>query len=237
MRLYRVGISTSEVENILGINLSLIDLRDFLQAINLKFNLVDPREQVILSAKRVLGKSFKRGASVLNDAPEAFDCSSLAAWVAVEAGFAIPRVTIDQYVFTENIQKKDLIPGDLVFANTHEIIHTEGTYFSKVLNKEVHEEAIRTTTLEYMPGTEVPGGVDHVGIYTGNEKIIHSSIKTGGVVEQDLNDSYSFKNIIKYGRFIKDEEKRFVVEVPENKPELRKKENLLSEIKNLWQMK
>lgn len=237
MGAYRIGISVSEINNFLKSDLSEENLIKIFQDLNFKFNLVTPREQALISAKKVLGKAFKRGASVLNDAPEAFDCSSLVAWIAVESGYAIPRVTIDQYVFTEKIEKEALSPSDLIFANTHEIIHTEGTYFSKVLNKEVKEEAIRTKTLEYLPGTEVPGGVDHVGIYIGNNKIIHSSIKTGGVVEQDLNESYSFKNIIKYGRFINDNEKRFVFEIPNGRPDLRKKENLLLEVEKLWQKK
>ena len=234
---YRVGISLSEVNvESSGLNLKDEDLKNIFIQLGISWKLVNPVEQVLTCAKKVVGKPYKRGASVFKDAPEAFDCSSLVSWIAVEAGFAIPRVTIDQYVFSKRIDKNDLRPSDLVFANTHEIIHTEGNYFSKVLNKEVKEEAIRTETLEYMPGTKVPEGVDHVGIYMGDNKIIHSSSKTGGVVEHVLSESNSFKNIIGYGRVIENDNERYVIEIPNDQPDLRKKENLLNEIVKLWQI-
>jgi cell wall-associated NlpC family hydrolase len=217
--IYRVGVSTEEVNE------------EDLSKSGLKFKTVSPREQIISSAKSVLGKSYKRGASVLRDAPEAFDCSSLTAWVAVEAGLAIPRISIDQFMYSDRVNKEDLKAGDLVFANTGEIIHTEGSYYSQVLGKDVGESPIRTETLEYMPGTKVPEGVDHVGVYVGDNKVIHSSIKTGGVVEEDLSESNQFKNIVGYGRIVKNEDKRYVVEVPVDRVDLRTKENLINESK------
>ncbi|MDB5194312.1 MAG: phenylalanyl-tRNA synthetase subunit beta, phenylalanyl-tRNA synthetase beta chain [Parcubacteria group bacterium] len=163
----------------------------------------------------------------MKDAPEFFECSSLAAWAAVEAGYAIPRVSIDQFVFAKRIGKEDLLPGDMIFANTEEIVHTEGMYYSQVLGKEVHEEPIRYETLEYLPGTKVPHGVDHVGIYIGDNKLIHGTSKRGEVVEEDMNESPSFQNIVGYGRIVEEEAERFVVEIPDDRPDLRSKENLI----------
>lgn len=217
--IYRVGLTEDEVS------------RESLEKSGLKFSVVNPKEQIIFSVKSVIGKPYKRGASVLKDAPNSFDCSSLSAWAAVESGLAIPRISIDQYVFSKRISKEDLKPGDLIFANTGDIIHTEGTYFSQVLNKEVKENAIRTETLEFKPGTKVPQGVDHVGIYIGEDKVIHSSIRTEGVVEELLNESNNFKNIIGYGRIINNENKHFVVQIPDVRLDLRSKENLIKEIK------
>jgi len=215
---YRVGISQDEISE------------EALKRAGFVYTIVEPRKQFIASVKKVVGKPYKRGASVLRDAPEAFDCSALTAWAAVEAGYAIPRITIDQFVFSQKISKEELMPGDLVFDNSKEIIHTEGTYFSKVLNKEVKEEPIRYETLEYKPGTKVPSGVDHVGVYIGDDKIVHSTVKKGGVVEELLNMSEQFKNIVGYGRIVDNEEKRFVIEIPDDRPDLRSKEALLKEI-------
>lgn len=216
--IYRIGLSRNEV-NV-----------DQLKQGGLKFSEVVPREEIVNSAKRALGASYKRGASVLRDAPGAFDCSSLVAWCAVQAGFSIPRISIDQFVYSQRITKEDLKPGDLIFVNTKKVIHTDGTYFSQVLGKEVKEEAIRTETLEFMPGTKVPQGVDHVGIYTGNDNVIHASFKTGNVVEEKLDQNSAFENIVGYGRIINDETKRFVVEIPDTRTDLRQKENLIKEL-------
>lgn len=216
---YRVGLSTEDVEN------------DALKKANFVYSIVVPRKRIVESAKITLGKPYKRGASVLNDAPNAFDCSSLVAWAAVEAGFAIPRVTVDQFVFSKRISESDLLPGDLVFSNTKEIKSTEGSYYSKVLGREVKEEPIRYETLEYMPGTKVPEGVDHVGIYIGEGRVIHSTSKKGEVVEEYLAESPSFQNIVGYGRIIDDESKRFVIEIPDDRPDLRNAESLIEWIK------
>lgn len=218
MPLYRTGLSATDVSE------------ESLIKSGLNYKVVEPRRKILDSVKGVVGRPYKRGASVLNDAPNAFDCSALAAWAAVEAGHAIPRVTIDQFVFAKKIDKDELMPGDLVFANTNERIHTEGTFFSKVLGKEVSEDPIRYETLEYMPGTKVPHGVDHVGTYIGSGRIIHATSKKGGVIEEDLEDSPSFRNIVGYGRIIDNEDKRFVVEIPEDRPDLRNRENLIKEI-------
>lgn len=216
--MYRIGLKQSEV----GEN----KLREH----GLSYTGVEPRKKILDSVRSAVGKPYKRGASVLKDAPDCFECSSLVAWAAVEAGYSIPRVSIDQFVFSKRISKEDLLPGDLVFTNTEEIVHTEGSYFSQVLGKEVKEEPIRYETLEYMPGTPVPHGVDHVGIYMGNNKIIHSTSSKNAVVEEDLDTSRSFQKIVGYGRIVDSEEPRFVIEIPDNRPDLRVKENLLKEI-------
>ncbi len=216
--IYKIGLSSSEVS------------KEALERSGLKFSLVSPREQIVSSAKSVIGKLYKRGASVLKDAPEHFDCSSLVAWCAVQAGFSIPRVSIDQYVYSERISKEDLKPGDLIFINTKQIIHTDGAYFSQVLGREVKEEAIRTETLEFKPGTKVPQGVDHVGIYTGDDNVIHASGKMGRVIEEKLGQNKAFENIVGYGRIINDETGRFVVEIPDTRIDLCERENFIKEL-------
>ncbi len=218
---YRTGLSVDEVTEV-ALNKS-----------GLAYSKVAPRSQLLTSVKKVIGKPYKRGSSVMHDSPDFFDCSALASWAAVEAGFTIPRITIDQYVCLNKISEMELLPGDYVFVNTGQIIHTKGIFFSKVLGKEVTENPIRTETLEYKPGTKVPEGVDHVGIYMGEGKIVHSTSTKGGVVEENLKESASFQNIIGYGRVIEDERERFVVEIPSDRPDLCKKQNLINEINHI----
>ena len=212
---YRVGLSESEVSE------------EMLKNAGFVYHKVYPREQLVTSAKSAIGKPYKRGASVLRDAPNTFDCSSLVAWSAVEAGLSIPRIAIDQFVFSKRIDESLLQPGDLVFANTGLIVHTDGTYFSQVLKKDVPEVPIRTETLEYLPGTKVPEGVDHVGIYIGDGEVLHAT-KGSGVIIEKLTESSGFKNIVGYGRIIHDIENRYVVEIPEDKNELRDAQKLAS---------
>jgi peptidoglycan endopeptidase LytE len=216
--MYRVGLSQDEIS------------KDALDRSGLHYSSVEPRKQLVGSVKSLVGKRYKWGASVLRDAPEVFDCSSLIAWAAVESGMAIPRISIDQFVFSNRITKEELLPGDLVFSNTKQIVHTDGEHFSQVLGTYVKEEAIRTETLEFKPGTKVPEGVDHVGMYMGNNKIIHASGKKGEVVEENIEGNEAFKNIVGYGRIISSETPRFVVTIPDDKPELRNKDNLLKEL-------
>ena len=216
---YRIGLAASDIDETL------------LDKSGLNYTKVIPAEAFSSAVKSVVGKPYKRGASVLNDAPDAFDCSALVAWAAVCAGYAIPRISIDQYVFTERVAQEDLLPGDLIFSNSGQIIHNDGHYYSKVLGKEVREEAIRTETLEYKPGTKVPGGVDHVGVYIGNGKVIHASYGAGCVIEEELITSRSFKNMVGFGRLFSNNEPRYVVEVPSDRPDLRNPQKLLSELK------
>ncbi len=231
---YRIGLSILEINRSLNIKITKESLFENLGKLDLKFKIVNPVEQILSSVKSVIGKPYKRGASVLNDSPDSFDCSSLVAWAAVEAGFSIPRVSIDQYVYSTRIKRNDLNIGDLIFSNTKEIVHTEGTYYSKILDKEVKEEPIRTETLEYLPGTKVPEGIDHVGVYVGDNKVIHSSSKNGGVSEEDIYSSLSFRNIIGYGRIVEDESSRFIIEIPDNRSELRNKDILIKEIEKTF---
>jgi hypothetical protein len=72
--------------------------------------------------------------------------------------------------------------------------------------------------------------VDHVGIYVGDGKVIHSSINDSGVTEVDLEDSSAFKNIVGYGRIIESEEARFVIEIPSDRSDIRSPETLLKNL-------
>lgn len=217
--IYRIGLSENEVSE------------SELKKAGFTYKIVNPIAQFLSSVRKVVGVPYKRGASVLKDSPHFFDCSSLIAWAAVEAGIAIPRIAIDQFVFSKKISKSDLIAGDLVFANSGLIVHTKGSYYSSVLGKEVQEVAIRTESLEYKPGTKVPEGVDHVGVYVGAGKIVHATV-TKGVVEEKLSENPCFKKIVGYGRIINETTNRFVVEVPEGREELRSPVNLLEEIRS-----
>jgi len=214
---YKVGISTQEVNKLLGTNLSDQTVEEILNRLEFKFEKVKPIERVLELVPNLIGIPYKSGASVVYDAPNLFDCSSLTSYLFAQSGVAIPRISIDQYVFGNPVSKLDLQAGDLVFANTGLI----------------KETGIYTKTVEFLSGTEVPEGVDHVGLYLGENKILYTSSETKKSVIEDLDKAKTFKNIVGYRRMAKNEE-RYVVTIPHERLDLRIKEDLIEEIGRIY---
>jgi phenylalanyl-tRNA synthetase beta subunit len=216
-RNYKVGISLSELNGILGTSLSEREVKDILERLGFSYSIVsNPQEQVLVMAPQLVGKPYKFGASVLYDAPETFDCSSLVAYLYKEVGVPVPRMAVDQFVYSEEVAMLDIQPGDLIFSNTG---IGDIWYESK----------------EWMPGTKIASGVDHVGLYLGENKVLHASrhVEQGSVIE-DYKQSAQFKNIVGVRRVALKNEPRFVVTVPLERLDLRIKEDLAEEIGRVY---
>lgn len=226
--LYKVGVSLSEIKRVLGLIINAEKVEEILNRRGYEWKKINPRTAIIDLVPQYIGVPYKHGSSVVYDAPNSFDCSSFTAFIYAQSGIAIPRIAIDQYVFGEEIEEKDILPGDLVFSNTKEEIFKDKTFFSQVLGKLIDHKPIRTESVEFMTGTKVPEGIDHVGVYIGDGKVIHAT-HGGGVVKEELKEAKCFKNIIGYRRFINDNE-RYVVTVPSERLDLRIKEDLIEEI-------
>ncbi len=215
---YKTGVSVNEVNKYLGTNLSESEISNILDRLHFEHNKVKPLENIVEMAKSFVGRPYKYGASVLFDAPEAFDCSSFTSYLYKEAGASIPRMSIDQYVFSSKIGKDNLLPGDLIFSNTG------------ILNRKIDTESI-----EFMKGIQVPEGVDHCGIYLGNDEVIHCTEENNaGVTIEDIKNSTRFQNIVGYGRVVNPDEERFVVTVPDERIDVRIKEDLIEEIARVY---
>ncbi|MBP9771654.1 MAG: C40 family peptidase [Candidatus Pacebacteria bacterium] len=212
---YVVGVSLSEINTALGTTCSQEEVEDYFKRLGFEYTYIQPLDQILKLAPTFVGIPYKLGASVLSDAPNLFDCSSFTASLFGFSGVMIPRISVDQYVFGTPVDAADIKAGDLVFANT-------GT------------EPIHRESKEFMKGTPVPEGVDHVGIYLGDGKVIHSSRHNEkGVDIQVLAESEAFKNIVGYRRIITSDEKRFVVTVSAPRIDIRIKEDLIEEIGRL----
>ncbi len=76
---------------------------------------------------------------------------------------------------------------------------------------------------------------DHVGMYLGDGNILQAAgyWYKGKVLIENLDESPSFKNLVGYGRVADIHEKRFVVEIPDDRPDLRNKEKLIAEINSV----
>lgn len=74
----------------------------------------DLRKRIVESARRKLGKPYIWGGT----GPKGYDCSGLMYACYMENGQEIPRGSGQQYRRGKRVQRKDLLPGDLVFFHT-----------------------------------------------------------------------------------------------------------------------
>jgi len=211
---YKLGISAREASSIVGVNISDKDIEEIFNKFGFEYEKVKPIEKVLEVANSLIGTPYKKGSSVTYEAPNFFDCSGFALYCFSRAGVQIPRVSIDQFVFGKEISKEELISGDMIFSNTG------------VGN--IHYE-----TINFIPGTKVEHGVDHAGIYIGDGKVIYTTELFGKVVVGDLDKAERFKNIVGYRRMT-DGEERFVITVPDERLDLRIKEDLAEEIGRIY---
>jgi len=220
---YKVGVSTEEVNHLLGTELVQNEIAKILDRLNFSYEVIEnPREKIVELAKEQIGKPYKSGASVLNDGGKVFDCSSLSSWVYAQVGIRIPRMCIDQTVFTQEIGESDLQEGDFIFSNT---------------GRQVHKPEIETESIEYLPGTEFKKGSDHVGLYVGDDQIIHPTCRddiNSTIVESYKEDASFGKKIVKFGTLPELDSPRFVVTVPDERLDLRLKQDLIEEVARIY---
>ena len=214
---YKLGISSKEASEILGIEITNKDIENIFDKFNFEYKKVKPIDEVLKMAPTFLGVPYKYGANVFYDAPKSFDCSGFLFYLFAEAGVAIPRCSVDQYAWGNPVDKKDLKPGDTIYINTQDT--TTGP--------------IRFKTIKFLPGKDILEGVDHCGLYLGDGKILHATGRLGKVGIEDISDEKLKKIIVGYRRMAENEE-RFVVTVPDERLDLRIKEDLAEEIGRIY---
>lgn len=212
---YRIGFSEDDIKKILGIKITEKEISKILDKAGFSWKFLEPQKELFKLASTFVGVPYKFGASRRFDAPRAFDCSSYTSVLLALVGFSIPRISIDQYVYGEPISKKSLQVGDLLF------------FYSNA-------DHARFESVEYMPGTKVPEGIDHVGMYLGDDTITHASGKFNKVVIEPFTKSSVYKHFVGARRIITDKKKRFVVTIPHERLDLRLLEDLVEEIARLY---
>lgn len=209
--MYRVGLSEEEAT------------KDLLDRSGLAYERVEVESALRSHIPETLGKPYKFNTSMREDAPNFFSCSSLVSYLYMFAGYWMPSLVIDKYFFSQRIEREDLRFGDLVFSFNEDDSGEAGHH--------------RTTSVEYRPGElRVDEPINHMGMYLGGGKVLQAAglWYKGQVLIEDLDESPSFRNRRGYGRVVNDlHEKRFVVEIPADRPDLRKKEELIRYIKHV----
>jgi phenylalanyl-tRNA synthetase beta subunit len=207
---YYVGISRTELNSILGTSYTDAIIQETLKKLSFSYEVLIPKEYIQKTYPTLIGAGYKNPSSMRDDAPSLFSCSSLISYLY--KGVWMPSLSVDKYVFSKKITKDDLSFGDLIFANTG-------------------EGKIRYESIEFLRGTEVKEGVDHVALYTGNGKVVHATKVKGMVVEESLEEFASLRTIIGYGRVTDAlDEERYVIRVPQVRLDIRIKEDLAEEI-------
>ncbi len=99
-----------------GMDKLLADKGLLTQIDQVRQNVSNTASELVVNAMGFLGVPYKRGG---NNAETGFDCSGFVRAIYEQSvGLLLPRKAEQQAAATENIDKKDLQPGDLVFFNT-----------------------------------------------------------------------------------------------------------------------
>lgn len=200
---YKIGFSLKEFNQISGKEFKDTEVEDLLVQRGLEYKKVIVGEALKATIPKCMNAIYKNPSSMRIDAPKAFSCSSLISYLYTQAGVWMPSLSIDKYIFGTPILKEELRFGDLIFSNTGNGI-------------------IRTETVEYLPGTKVLEGVDHVIMYLEENRIIHATKKYGKVFIETFDDFGNTQKIVGFRRVADIDEKRYVVSIPNDRDDLKK---------------
>ncbi|MEK7628838.1 MAG: phenylalanine--tRNA ligase beta subunit-related protein [Patescibacteria group bacterium] len=213
---YKLGVSARDANHLLGTALTDDSLREIFVRMNVPYEEVrDPLKKVLELAPSFVGAPYKLGEKMMRSAPHTFECSTFTAYLFAQAGFSIPRVSVDQCLWGDKVVLESLEPGYLVFSNSGE---------GKIWNESCY----------FLPGKKVPEGIDHVGLYLGDGKVIHAARGPGKVVIEDLKESPGFKKVVAACRVFDKNDVRFVVDVPPERSDLRLIQDLIEEVGRVY---
>ncbi|MDD9867862.1 MAG: phenylalanine--tRNA ligase beta subunit-related protein [Candidatus Campbellbacteria bacterium] len=217
-----VGVSVKEINDHLGTALSEKDCLDVFERLLFKFEVVsDVRDKIVTTAKKYVGVPYEFGSSIIRDAPKKFDCSSFTSYCYVWSGVAIPRISVNQFLYGDEIQSGEVKEGDVVFSYPQ-------AYSDKYKYTNGVDEPLFPT-----PFTKrsVKEPITHCGIYVGGGKVIHASGEPESkVVEESISESKKFQNGLRYSRILQNEDPRIVVSVPIERTDIFSKEDLIEEV-------
>jgi cell wall-associated NlpC family hydrolase len=206
---YKVGFSLEDAAPFFGSHVHHDDIVYALTQNGFAYSYDTPRKVISDSIPTLIGSAYKNPSVMQKDAPLAFSCSSLISYLATLSGLPwMPSITVDKYIFLREIPVEDIQFGDLIFSNSG-------------------EGKIHYTSIEWRHGTLVEEGVDHVGMYLGDGKVLHASKTISGTYIQDVDKAVSFTHVVGYRRMGNMDEKRYCVTIPEGRTDIYTMHNLL----------
>lgn len=208
----KIALRIEKLEKVLGIEVSQAQVLDILRRLDFKVGFVaSPRDVVVKTAKKLVGRPYQYGASTMYDAPHRFDCSSFVQYLFRQVGVQLPRMSFEQHAVCMSIADEELLPGDLVFRSERK--DPQDGYFSSAGPKRTY---------------------GHVALYIGDGKVISALRYRKKVIIETLAQ---FKKAAPYqgARRVLGRETilHFVVEVPTMRKDLLIEEDLIEEFGRL----
>jgi len=203
----KISLKVGEINSILGVEIPEREILHIFSSLGFKTRIIPPIKELINLAKSLIGRPYKYGASTSQEAPELFDCSSFTRYLFRQIGVEIPRPSIEQIEFGKNIDKKELEPGDLLFSKGSGQPHKNKKW---------------------------PQGVGHVGVYIGNNEVIHASSKSGKVAKIRFRDFLKSSPFRGARRILGDKDDALLVEIPTRRMDIEIPEDLIEEIGRIY---
>ncbi len=140
-----------------------------------------------------VGKSKYQRSAQPHQAPELVDCSSFTGWLYGRRGIEIPRLSIDQMTDPPGyyVPLSRIRPGDLLFS-------AGGANY-------------------YAQGGNPADRVGHVGIYVGNNRVVHAANSAKGVVECDAGEFTQNKRFRGIRRCIPEYKQVLTLQIPKGR--------------------
>lgn len=209
---YTVAVSLDEINTKLGTSYTQEGVASVFERLGFNYDYVSLKTMIERRMEEVKGATYKNPSSMRNDAPKEFSCSALMSYLFL--GVWQPSIAIDKYVYGEKVDKESLMFGDLVFSNSQ--MDELGLF--------------RTESVEFLSLTTVGAPIDHVGMYVGDNKVYHISSKSVSPVVETIGESEYFKSDVRFARVADSTKDYFFVMVPDERLDIRVKEDLIEEV-------
>lgn len=148
-------------------------------------------EEVLGYAESCLGTPYVWGGTRKGSG---MDCSGFVQYVYSQVGYKLPRVSADQSKVGKLVKRTELKVGDLLFFDT-----TNYRDRSDITTPEKECEYAEQVASGYAPNV-----VSHVGMYVGNNMMIHAASGSGYVRYETIESDYYKVRFINARRLIKD---------------------------------
>ncbi len=141
----------------------VIDRKELMGMLVRKLCLIPVEIDIVQEAKQLVGTGCYRLSAGTTEAPQSVDCSSFVKYLFTLMGIRLPRYSADQRGAGAPVGMDELLPGDLVFATGPQNFHAD----------------------------DPENGVGHVGLYAGEQTVIHASPGKPAITQVPLKEFYT----------------------------------------------